>query len=323
MRSTYQEYQREKQINLIKNSSPVFYNALAGMKFMRSERDFVLIDSTKNLFISIRKDVLEYFKLNQIAWWGGYKPSGHVLSSQIACLNHLFHLRNDKMSVLSILKSISNDFVDVLQIGSDRYFPGFIQFEAVSDRDYLNEGIPTRGNNCTSIDALIYALHRDGSKYLIPIEWKYTEHYNNQNKATEGFSHDPINCKGEKRKERYTQLINNSMQLINVNHHCFYFEPFYQLMRQTLWVEQMIIKNGTERLKADNYIHVHIVPFENSNLLQKSYPCSGMNMENTWRKLIRDQTKYKIISPMKLLSGLNNERYSDLLKYLSIRYWNG
>ena len=88
------------------------------------------------------------------------------MSSQIACLNHLFQLRNDKSAVLTILKNISPDFIDVLQIDTDKFLPAYIQFEAVSDNDYLNEGQSTRGSNCTSIDALIFAKHKNYSNSL-------------------------------------------------------------------------------------------------------------------------------------------------------------
>lgn len=153
-------------------------------------------------------------------------------------MKHLFQIRNDKSAVLTILKNILNDFIDVLLIDIDEFSPAYIQFEAVSDKDYLNEGEPTRGNNCTSIDALIYAKHKDGSKWLIPIEWKYTEFYYNQNKAIEGFNTDQLNCKGDVRKKRYTELINNANQLKNTDHFSLYFEPFYPLMRPTLWLNK-------------------------------------------------------------------------------------
>jgi hypothetical protein len=322
MISNYQEIQRIKAVKLIQESNPVFYGAQAGRIFMSSKRGFVLMEQSKNLFEPIRNSTIEYFSQNNISWWGGKKPTGHVLSSQIACLNHLFQIRSDKDSVLSILKIISPDFIDVLQIDTDKAYPAFIQFEAVSDIDHLNEDGPTRGNNCTSIDALIFAVHKDGSKWLIPIEWKYTEYYNNQNKAIEGLRKDPINCKGEIRKKRYTQLINNSHQLKNADHTCYYYEPFYQLMRQTIWAEQMIKNKDSEKLKADEYLHIHVVPSENTDLLDKKYKCSNKDMETTWTEHLQDQTKYLIISPKILLSGLNDRTYSNLLNYLSIRYWN-
>lgn len=320
MPSKYQETERTRAENLIKSGNPVFYGGKAGKYFMTKNRDFVLQENLKNLYAPICSDAIEYFKLNSISWWGGRRPTGHVLSSQIACVNHLFQIRLDKSAVLTILKNVSNDFVDIFQINTDKYLPAYIQFEAVSDKDYLNEGQPTRGNNCTSLDALIYAKHKDGSKWIIPIEWKYTEFYNNQNKALEGFKADPLKCKGEVRKKRYTDLINNSNQLINTDHSCFFFEPFYQLMRQTLWAEQMIKNKEFETIKADNYLHAHVIPAENNNLLNKVYKCSGLDMETTWRKQLNDQTKYQIVTPRKLLNGIDSLKYKDLLNYLKTRY---
>lgn len=320
MASNYQETERVKVEKLIKAGDPVFYGAKAGKYFMTKNRDFVLQEGTKNIFSPISTDVVEYFRNNKISWWGGLRPTGHVLSSQIACINHLFHIRHDKSAVLSILKNISEDFKDLFPINTDSFSPAYIQFEAVSDKDYLNEDAPTRGNNCTSIDALIYAQHKDGTKWLIPIEWKYTEHYGNQNKAIEGCKADPINCKGEVRKRRYTKLIDHSAQLKNSDHSCYYYEPFYQLMRQTLWAEQMVKNKNKETIKADNYLHVHVIPSDNKDLLKKIYKCSGNDMETTWRNHLIDQSKYKIISPSDLLRGIDTKKYKQLLAYLKTRY---
>ena len=174
MASKYQAVQRIKQINLINENAEVFYGAKSGAVFMGSARDFVLTDNEKNLFQPICQEVKTYFTNNNISWWGGSRPTGHVLSSQIACINHLYQIRNDKQAVLNLLSFVSENFKDVLPINTDKYSPAFIQFESVSDNDNLNEGTPTRGSYHTSIDALIYAVHKDSSKWLIPIEWKYT-----------------------------------------------------------------------------------------------------------------------------------------------------
>jgi hypothetical protein len=154
------------------------------------------------------------------------------------------------------------------------------------------------------VDALIYAKHKDGTKWLIPIEWKYTEDYSNRNKETE--------AKSEKRKERYTGLINQSDQLKSENHDCYYFEPFYQLMRQTLWAEQMVKNRGEETIQADNYLHLHVVPAENDKLLKKI---------DTWRSLLKDDTKYRIISPEDFFRHIDTETYKGLIDYLTVRYW--
>ena len=171
----------------------------------------------------------------------------------------------------------------------------------------------TRGSNCTSIDALICGVHRDGRKILFPIEWKYVEAYGNDNKA--------IGNAGMTRLSRYTDLINNSSQLKSTSQSVYYFEPFYQLMRQTLWAEQMIAHKETETVKADDFIHIHVIPTENVDLLKKHYPCSGMDMETTWRTNLKDQSKYKIIHPKDFLSPINVNQYKELISYLSERYW--
>jgi len=323
MASTYKDQEKRKAVALIQGS-PLFGKGQAGKMFMGKVRDFVLLDGTKNIFDPIRNSVIDYFSMNKISWWGGNKPTGHVLSSQIACINHLFPLRDDKNAVLRLLKTISPHFIEVLEIKTDVAQKGYIQFEAVSEEDHLNEcranSKPTRGNYCTSIDALIYAKHEDGSKWLIPIEWKYTERYDNQDKAKEGYKKDPVNCKGEERKRRYTTLINNSSQLKTGNHSPYYYEPFYQLMRQTLWVEQMTKNKNQEILQADNYLHIHVIPEGNKDLLLKTYKCSGKNMADTWKSLLIDPRKYQILSPQQLLSScVNNQKYSQLEQYLKER----
>ena len=323
MASKYQEEQRFKVISLIRESDPIFEGDQGGGMYRKVFREFVLEESQKNLFYPIRMNAQEYFKDNRISWWGGREPSGHVLSSQIACLNHLFYIRNDKDGVTSILKSINEDLIEPILIPTDQEHQGYIQFEAVSDKDHLNELNSTRGSNCTSIDALIYAKHRNNSKWLILIEWKYTEFYGNQNKAEEVIRFvDHINDKGKERQSRYNDLIINSNQIKEKNLDCYYYEPFYQLMRQTLWAEQMIKFKHDERLSADDFLHIHVIPSQNKDLVDKSYICSGIGMEETWRKHLNDQSKYKIISPQDLLSSLFPiSKYHSLMNYLKTRYW--
>ncbi len=228
-------------------------------------------------------------------------------------MNHLFPIRKDNNAVLAIVKQFEPNLVKVLPITTDNYEPAYIQFEAVSDKDYLNELSSTRGSNCTSVDALIYGLLNDGRKIIFPIEWKYVEAYYNDDKAA--------GDKGITRKNRYTELINNSAQLKSANHVIYYFEPFYQLMRQTLWAEQMAINNNSETISADNYLHIHVIPADNNELLTKSYKCSEKPMEDTWRSCINNQDKYLIVTPKKLLSKVQGNEYTEFLEYLNKRYW--
>ena len=323
MTSAYRTVQTTKAVKLI-NAGKVFQGGKGGKLFMRKERDFVLREEENNFYPSIYKGVIDYFAQNEISWWGGKRPTGHVLSSQIACLNHLFWLRHDPDAVLAVARAVHPSFIDVFEIKSDKEGSrGYIQFEAVSNGNYLNEGKSKRGVNCTSVDALIYAAKQDGSKWLIPIEWKYTESYGNSNKALEGHKKNPTNCKGSVRKKRYTDLINRSDQLTSSDHTCYYYEPFYQLMRQTLWAEQMIEHKNDETVKTDYFLHVHVVPGGNKNLLEKKYKCSGgKNMKETWCSLLKDQSKYHLVTPETLLGCVNRAKYGKEIEYLAKRYWD-
>lgn len=316
----YKDLQYIRQIEFIENS-PLFDNSKGNGYFMGKERAFVLQTPTTNLYKPIRELAIKYFKENNIDWWRGNSPSGHTLSSQISCLNHLMPIMKDNNAVLAIINSIKNEFVTVHPINCDTT-PRFIAFEVVSsEENYLNERNNTRGANCTSVDALVLAEHISGRKVLIPIEWKYTEAYENFDKSTEGEN----KARGLERQRRYNELITQSAQLKSMATYegsVYYQEPFYQLMRQTLWAEQMVQHNGTEIIKADDYFHIHVIPKDNRQLLAKRYKVSGNSMEETWRGCLHDNTKYHIIDPATLLSPLESvDKYRDLLTYLRARYW--
>ena len=92
-------------------------------------------------------------------------------------------------------------------------------------------------------------------------------------------------------------------------------------MRQTLWAEQMIEHKDTEDIKADHYLHLHIIPSQDTDLLDKKYrPSKGNNMEDTWRACIVDQSKYVIVDPQHFISPVK-DMYPDLWDYLSKRYF--
>ena len=131
------------------------------------------------------------------------------------------------------------------------------------------------------------------------------------------------NGKGQERLKRYTALIDDSKQLKSLKTYAgsvYYQEPFYQLMRQTLWAEQMIKNYDSEAVKADDFLHMHVIPQENYELLGRPYHLSGKPMEETWRSLLNDNAKYVIVSPERLLSPVY-ERYPELISYLKTRYW--
>lgn len=309
---SYRKTQTDKALTLMAQGE-IFNNDQGNGKFLGRNYPFALQSGENNIYAPVLHVVKNYFSANRISWWGGKTITTHPLSSQAACLNHLFPLRGDKEAVLSLVSAVDPGIIDVLPIEIDKGEYGYIAFEATSSKDHLKEGVVSRGNNCTSLDALMLAKYKNGRSTIIAIEWKYTEYYSNTNKAL---------CKGgDVRKSRYDNLITASPQLISPNHDIYYFEPFYQLMRQTLWLEQMLRYKNCERIKADDYLHLHVIPAENAALLDKVY-VSGKKMEETWRGCLHNQDKYKIISPKELLSPLDRTKYDHLLKYLETRYWD-
>ncbi|MDD3772039.1 MAG: hypothetical protein PHC38_05205 [Weeksellaceae bacterium] len=278
---------------------------------------FVLQDGKNNLYQSIILDAINYFKENDIAWWGDNEkyPTGHMLSSQIQCLNYLFAMRKDKEAVLELAQLFDSEIDDVCHTLND-FDPGFIAFEFAYKNEELlgeNDDGAKRGTKCTSIDAFIIAKKGD-KKILIPVEWKYTESYLDcENKALEISS-------GKKRQSRYNHLILSSHQLkpfSDLPNSAYYFEPFYEFMRQTLLVEQMI-KRGL----ADDFLHVVIISEKNEDLLGSSYKFSPDNLETIWRNCLTDQAKFKLVQNSKLLSIFEKrEEYNDLFNYLNQRYF--
>lgn len=312
----YKDKQYERQESLIEQGV-IFDGVKGGGRFKGKPRPFVLETVEMNLYAPIQTKVLKYFEENLIGWWGeNNRPSGHTLSSQIACLNHLAPIMYNATAVLAIINGIRDEFTEVFPINCDKN-PAYIAFEVVSRKDHLNEKNSSRGSNCTSVDALIMAKHKSGKIYLIPIEWKYTESYSTSDKS--------IDAKGLERQQRYNPLIDDSTQLVSLKQYeksIYYQEPFYQLMRQTLWAEQIIVHRGTEDLQADDYWHVHVVPTDNDTLLNRKYKVSGKGMEGTWRSMLKDQSKYTIVDPSTLLAPLTFEiDYYSLVEYLKARYW--
>ncbi len=252
----YKEKQQKKHEKLISDS---FFEGDKGNGIYKNKpRPFVLKDGSKNLYASIRDEALVYFRENNVGWWMGKNPTGHTLSSQIACLNHLMPIRKDKDTVLRLINGVYDDkFKAVLPMKCDKA-PGYVAFEVVSKEEHLNEGKLTRGSQCTSIDAAILAQDNDDKKCLIIIEWKYTE-------AENGNEDKP------KRRAKYDELIEKSKYLLSDNKSTVYYcKPFYQLMRQTLWAEQIIENKEKEYIQADYFLHIHVIPKANEVLRKKN-----------------------------------------------------
>ncbi len=343
-----------------KKEEQVFDGAQGGGLYDGKTYPHVLQCGKKNLF---EKSAIAYFDAYGIPWHKGREggPTGNTLSSQIACLNHLFAIRDDKEAVKALVQGINKKFVCVSPI-PDAYDKKknkkaekqnkdnsenekkkvYISFEVVSENNLLGEGTPTRGANCTSIDALICALDEKGNKCLIVIEWKYTEKFTTDDKSS-GDS-------GEARMKRYNKLIQESEYLKSLCNakkedystakeykgSVYYKETFYQLMRQTLWAEEVIKHRPSnprarkkEPIEADDYLHLHVVSKGNEQLRTKRWKESGKTMEETWKEMLTKEGKerYILIDPEELLAPIVNDKelskkYSSLINYLRTRYWD-
>ncbi len=285
---------------------------------------------------SVQK-VKDYFANHQIKWWTccfdapkGEKPDGksitrHLVSSQVACINHLFFIKHDKETVLSIINGIKGmpvKFKEVLNIPCDKGENNYIAFEVIASQDYLHEETLKRGEYCTSVDAFVYAVDENNERWLIPIEWKYTETYGRKDKSIEE--------KGRTRLSRYCNhegdnLIGNSKQLKSLDdykHSIYFQEPFYQLMRQTLWAECICNSKNEKVLPAKHFVHIHVCPKDNRELLNKHYAevTNKNTMEEAWREMLTDQSLYHLIDPKDLMEPIA-KKYPDLYNYLKKRYW--
>ncbi len=264
----------------------------------------------RNLHKGIRQKSIEYFKKYNIAWWQclnkSNTPTGHLVSSQIHCLNHLFALRTDKEAVKLIIENATGmQFDEVLPSLIDNDEHSYISFEFALDNDKLlgeDDKGWKRGALCTSIDVMIMA-RKGENKWLIPIEWKYTETYSE------------TDLTNKKRIERYAHLIENSARLKmpdnnKIAHSIYFKEPYYELMRQTLLCEQLIIKAGY----ADDFFHINIIPEKHTELREA--------VETGFIPMLNDKTKFKIVDPEDLLAPIKeNNLYPELIDYLEKRYW--
>ena len=292
----YYSIQKAKNIQLIKHESSIFNGDCGGGLYNKTPYEHILSKLENNFYKSSFKYIDNYRKSNSIDL---HKAIGHTTSSQAFCLNHLFPIRDNEELVLYMINYITNrKFKKVLPIiiDSDKKY---ISFEVSSKNDYLKEETTLRGFQNTSIDAVILAeeeLEEEQVKtVLIVMEWKYTEPYLNIDNSTDA-------KKGQIRLNRYSDLINSSTQLKvksdEYTNSIYFFGELYQLMRQTLWAEQMILNKDKEDIQADDFLHLFICPTANKSMLSNMYPQSNQNLEATWRNLINDNSKFMIIDPV-------------------------
>ena len=309
MSKDFLEEKKKEQADILKEYRASLFDNATDIGYSKKNNewfDYMLKPQygDKNLYQGIRKEAIEYFKKYNIAWWqclnNPDRPTGHMVSSQINCLNHLFAFRDDPEALKQILREATKLPIDKI-LPSPIDEDGYIAFEFVyKNVSLLHENYESRGTKCTSIDALACAQLEDNSKVLIPIEWKYTETYDGKEAMPSSW-------------KRYPDLIRLEDCNLRGVYDIYRADPFYELMRQTLLVEQ-IKRHKDCGIEADDYFHIMVIPSEHTELMSA--------IENNYIPTLKDSSKFRIIDPQELLRPIAEDKnYEDLINYLQTRYW--
>lgn len=302
--------------------------------------DFVLKEDYRkdNLYGNIADDAIKYFEDNKIGWWRGKDsmPTNHMLSSQVACVNHLFWLMKNEAAATEVLKGMDPDFRAIpFPKTKDSDDENYVEFEfdgfnktKNGGRNIIGEKRSSRGATSTSIDAAMLA-QKGGQKVLVCIEWKYVEKYS-------GTAVEKDSRTYRKQRSNYKELLCMSespisMNLLKANNNFDYekeyvkfsIEPYYQLMRQTLLAWQLTEK-GNDSKVADDYMHLHIIPNRNSELLKGKTSLdisNGVDICEGWKTYLKNPNKYRHMDPRKFIETSASQHNPQLLRYLLDRYW--
>lgn len=310
---SYLEEQRKKVTEL---RNELFKDPGGGM-YDNQPREYVLKDQTLNIWTGVRKDVIAYFQQNSISFWESInKPSGYLLSSQIACINHLFFMRQRQDVATAVLQGVDRNVKKALRIDKDENDIGFVVFEENGQNNYLNERSRIRGAHSTSIDAAMLGEMKNGTRKLFLIKWIYSECFGGCTKV--------INNKGAFNISTYKHFLEvPDSPIKSCNHIGLSIEPYFQLMRQTLLAHEMTKAN---EYGASDYTHLFVVPSGNQDLLGVNVASSrlaGSKLPETWANLLKTPDKYVIIDPEEFIKpSLPFDDTKEIISYLKKRYWD-
>ena len=278
--------------------------------------DYVLHDS-------VRATAVDYFHRHGIKWWTGpldagrserkdnepAQPTGYLTSSQVACVNHLEPARLDRGLAAAVLAGLDQRLVEPLAVDA-----GYAAYEWIGAENYLGEpGTRTRGANVTSLDALMRARRDDGAIVVVAIEWKYTENPDPRQKLTSD--------RGTDRVAVYRALLERpGCPIRRGSPERLFYEPYYQLMRQTLLAWQM---HEHGELDADDWIHIQVVPTENTSVRGRTGAAPelpGETAEEAWRSALVQPERFRQLTPSELLAGVGTTGPAGWRDWLRERY---
>jgi hypothetical protein len=276
----------------------------------------------QNLIPEIRESALSHFAEHNIKWHDGQngKPSNHLCSSQVCCVNFLFPFADKPDALAYVLCPVFPEIELMLPVESGRY----VSFEWIGRENYLGERIQqnsqrTRGANFTSADSIVMFERKDKKRQVVLIEWKYTESY--------GGTFLKFSDSGTDRTGIYKHLFERHDCPINKDilpsFDSLFYEPFYQLMRQQFLAQEM---EKAHELGADIVSVLHIAPAQNYDFRKVTSPeleKVGESAVGIWKKLCTPEGRFISISTEQLFGTLSTKQLPEIkpwVDYIHARY---
>ena len=225
-----------------------------------------------------------------------------------------------------MLRALDDDVVDVVCI-SHKGDTSPVEFEWNGLCRSL-EGGRTRGSQNTSIDAFLVAETRSGKRRAYLLEWKYVERYLSARPEFKGEG-----SKGDARRLRYAERYCAQFSSFNLSAapdlDDFFYEPFYQIMRQRLLADRMVERGelGVEEAKV-----VVVVPEENwayrtvsDGRTTTSPPLAQRlprleTVESVMRVSLKDPSaQFDMVAPSSLLDAVSQSLFQETSEWAD--YW--
>ena len=263
----------------------------------------------ENLYPSLRgtDGACRFFRDRRIKWWksrdetGRDGPTRNMASSQVMCVNFLLPLVDIPGAINAAIRAIDDDVECIVEIHHEGRVSS-VEFEWNGLPRSL-EGRRGRGAHNTSVDAFVVAETSTGRRAYL-MEWKYTEKY--QVGAYKGAGND-----GERRRCTYSPLYSSKTSAFSstVPMDELLYDPFYQIMRNRLLADRMILKRELDVSDAKVIV---VVPEGNTDfrkhitspLLAERFP-ELTTVSDVMRATLKDPDRtFAMICPSKLVESV-------------------
>ncbi|MBN9023892.1 MAG: hypothetical protein J0H08_17760 [Rhizobiales bacterium] len=270
-----------------------------------------------NLAPAIRDAAERLFSAEPSIQW--HQHANHGLSSQVCCVNFLMPFADKPEVLRRWLEHVTGDHVvEMLPVETNRAGqPWYVTFEWIGDTDHLHEGregaLRKRGANATAADAAVAYRDAEGRRNLVLVEWKYTERYG-QPRSPE---------RNPTRRQRYEEIFRFLHGPIradaDVTLDDFFYEPFYQMLRQQMLAWHTEAKDpGIDRVRV-----LHLAPAGNRALHAVTSPGLrkfGVDAFEVFRSLLQVPDDFVSMSIEAAFAPLADWPDADWYPWLRGRY---